>query len=210
MKKLLLTAAALLTLGFANAQEEPATQGFAKGDVFITGAVGFTNTKTGDIKTNTFNVAPKAAYFVTSNIAVGLALGYSHSSQDVYEDDYPNTYKQKINTFSAGAFGRYYFTPTNKFSFFGQLSASFDSYKNEVAGYDSEYKTTGFSGGISPGISYFVSNHFALEATLGALSYNTVKPKSVTSAGTFDNDSTNTFSLDLNLSTIYFGAVYKF
>lgn len=204
MKKLVCSLAALFAFGMANAQETTITsEGFKQGDAFISGSVGFSNQKNGDFKTNTFNVSPKAAYFVSNNIALGVSLGYNAIKQDNFDNGY---YTQKNHSFNAGVFGRYYFTPANKFSFFAQLGADYFTTKTEVAVYNSETTVNGFNIQLAPAISYFVSNHFALEATFGILGYNTRKPNDDFGG----NNSTNTFNFGLNLSNINFGAVYKF
>ncbi|WP_300569030.1 outer membrane beta-barrel protein [Flavobacterium sp.] len=197
MKKVLLSAVALFAFGFANAQESTSAAGFSKGDVFVSGGVGISSTKTGDAKTNGFNFSPKAGYFVTENIAVGLALGFA-STKD--EDDTKDT------NFSAGAFGRYYFTPSSQFSVFGQLGVNMNNTKHEevIGGTTFEAKANGFDVKLAPGISYFVSDHFAIEATFGALGYETSKPDADGA------ESTDTFGLNLNLDSINFGLVYKF
>ena len=203
MKKILLSAVAVMAFGFANAQEATGTKGFAEGDVFLTGSVGFGSEKTGDAKTSQFNISPKAGYFVTSNIALGVQLGYtSETETDV--NGLGETVDVDTNTFEAGAFGRYYFTPARDFSFFGQLSVGYTSSKTEVEGEDGEYKENGFNLGLAPGISYFVSEHIALEATFGLLGYNTAKPD-VDGA-----ESTDTFNIGANFNDINFGIVYKF
>lgn len=61
MKKVILTVAAIFAFGFANAQETT-EGGFANGDVFITGAVGFGSSKTGEAKTNSFEVSPSVGF----------------------------------------------------------------------------------------------------------------------------------------------------
>ena len=67
-----------------------------------------------------------------------------------------------------------------------------------------EYEANGFNIGLAPGVSYFVSSNFALEASIGLLSYDTTKPD-------FDGaESTDTFDLNLNLNNISLGLVYKF
>ena len=80
MKKVLLSAVALVAFTFANAQEgeKSANGGFSKGDVFVTGAVTFgsTNDKDFDVKTNGFEIAPQVGYFLTENIAIGGKIGY--------------------------------------------------------------------------------------------------------------------------------------
>ena len=67
MKKLLLSALAVCAFTFSNAQETETTEtaGFAKGDMMISGAFGFSSESTGDVKDNSFTIAPRFAYFVS-------------------------------------------------------------------------------------------------------------------------------------------------
>lgn len=189
---------ALLAFGFANAQETTTENGgFSKGDLFLSGSVGYGSDEdfNGD-KTNEFNVSPKAGYFVTNNIAVGLSLGYTNGKTE--QDGEADT---KTNEFNVGAFGRYYFTPASQFSIFGELGVGYGTLKQEQG--DAEAKYNGFNVGLAPGVSYFISKNFALEATVGLLGYTSVK-----------NDDTDakadSFDLGLNLGDINFGIVYKF
>ncbi|TRW24774.1 porin family protein [Flavobacterium zepuense] len=216
MKKILFIAA-LMVCGFANAQEtvtETAPEGFKKGDIILTGAIGFGTSKTGEIKRTSYGVTPSAAYFVTNNIALGVSLGYSHFKQDSYiniDGFYPQRYDEVLNSFSADAYGRYYFTPASKFSIFGQLSAGFFTSKREVKDTAIEYTNNGFDATLAPGISYFISSHLALEASFGFINYRTVEPTTTDYYGNeIDEDSTDNFSANLYLSNIYFGLVYKF
>ncbi|HEX9980719.1 MAG TPA: porin family protein, partial [Flavobacterium sp.] len=64
--------------------------------------------------------------------------------------------------------------------------------------------TNGFGVSVSPGVSYFISSHFALEATIGALSYETSKPD------VDDAEATDTFGLNVDLTDITLGLIYKF
>jgi outer membrane protein W len=201
MKKVLLTAVAVLAFGFVKAQDS----GYSKGNVFLTGSVGIISEKTADQKFSGVLFAPKAGYFVTENIAVGLGLGIQSSK----DDNGVNTLV-KNNEFAVGAFGRYYFTPGSQFSVFGQLGFDITSSKNtrEVTTgpitTTTESKSNGFNVALAPGVNYFLSKHFALEATWGILSYKTDKPDV---AGA---DATNTFNLGLDLTSINLGLTYKF
>lgn len=196
MKKVILSVAAVFAFGFANAQET-VSEGFTNGDVFISGAVGFESSKTGDAKTNVFEVAPSVGFFVTPNIAVGGRVGFVSQKEEVALED-----EIKTTTFTIGAFGRYYFTPASKFSLFGELGVNYGNAKVEQG--PDEIKADGFGVEIAPGVSYFLAKNFAIEATWGVLGYNTVKPD-------FDGaESTDTFQFGLNLRDINFGIVYKF
>lgn len=203
MKKILLSAAAVMAFGLVSAQESTGSAGFKQGDVFASGAVGYSSEKTGDNKSDQFTVIPRAAYFVTDNIALGAQIGYTTGTETV-EGPFGGSVDQDTNVFSAGVFGRYYFTPARNFSFFGQLGVDFATAKTEIEGVPGEAKANGFNVGLAPGISYFVSDHIALEATFGLLGYNSVKPD-VDGA-----ESTDTFDIGFDLENINFGIVYKF
>lgn len=200
MKKIVLTVAAVFAFGFANAQEET-SEGFKKGDAFISGAVGFGSTKTGDFKTSEFEIAPSAGYFVTENIAVGVSVGYLSSKIDAGTADVKNS------TFSVGAFGRYYFTPASKFSIFGQLGVNYLSYDNEFDPETQtvgEFKGNGFGVKVAPGVSYFLAKNFAIEASFGVLGFETTKPDADGA------EKTNSFDFGLDMRDIKLGLVYKF
>ena len=200
MKKIILSALAVCAFTFSNAQETETTTetaGFAKGDMFISGQVGFGSDSTGDSKDNSFTLAPRVAYFVSENIAVGVKLGYtSTKSEDLGMDDV------KTNMLEVGAMARYYFTPAAKFSLFGELGANFNTNKWEQGAAESD--SAGFGVNVGPGINYFVSNNFAIEAGWGALGYNT------NDNGGNGAESTDSFGLNVNMEAITFGLVYKF
>ena len=210
MKKIILSAVALMAFSLSYAQEDASATGFSQGDVFLSGSAGFSSTKTGDAKHNVFNVIPRAGYFVSNNIAIGLQAGYS---KDTTTDIGPVTGElldTDITTIEIGAFGRYYFTPASKFSLFADLSVSYGTVKREqdaLAGEDIitvEDKFNGVFAGFAPGVNYFISDHLALEATFGVLNYSTIKPDADGA------ESTDNFEIGLNMSDISLGLIYKF
>ncbi len=198
MKKLILSVAAIFAFGFANAQETT-EGGFANGDVFISGAVGFGSQKQGDAKVSSFEVAPSVGFFVTPNIALGGRLGYESTKDETTE------FETKNNTFSVGVFGRYYVTPASKFSVFGELGVDYATTKSEIdAPGAEEQKFDGFGVQVAPGVSYFLGKNFAIEAKWGVLGYSSVKS---------DEDgaeATKSFAFGLDLRDINFGLIYKF
>jgi len=200
-----------MAFGLSNAQEATDGNGFSQGDVFISGSVGYNSTETGDAKRTDFNVIPRAGYFVTSNIAIGLQLGYSKQVSTVEGAISGEELESSDTTTEFGVFGRYYFSPAGNFSLFADVSAAYGSIKQEDDFFDPfdgvstvESKANGFFAGFAPGVNYFISDHFSLEATFGVLSYSTVNPDDE------EADSTNNFNIGLNLSNINLGIVYKF
>lgn len=201
MKKIILSALAICAFTFSNAQEtatETSTEsvGFAQGDMFISGSFGIMSTSTGDAKENSFTIAPRAAYFLSDNIAVGMKLGYMSEKGD----DAAGVENMDMSTLTVGAMARYYMTPASKFSLFGEFGVDYMSMDNKLA----EYKLNGFGLAVSPGVSYFVSSNFAIEATWGALGYSSVK------GDWTDAESTDGFELGLNMESLNLGLLYKF
>jgi opacity protein-like surface antigen len=193
MKKLILSAAAVLAFGFANAQDvDGGSKGFAKGDVFLTGAFGYGSNETGNNKETNFTVAPSAAIMLSDNIALGAEITYnSQKAENGFADTADNS------MFGFGVYGRYYFTPANDFSLFAQLGVGYATGEDKINNMDVD----GFGVEFAPGINYFVSEHFALQATWGVLSYTTMD---------IDGTSSDSFNFGVNLSDINFGLVYKF
>jgi outer membrane protein W len=207
MKKIIFAAAALFAFGFANAQdtkeESAGGMGFANGDIFITGSVGFSSHKvpagTEDIKTNEFNISPSVGFFVSDNIAVGARLGYtSVKTDDGFGDDVTS------DMFSIGAFGRYYATPANQFSMFVELGFNYNSTTDNDGTGGEDFKSNGFDIALAPGISYFVSDNWAIEASIAALRYETNKPD------TDGAEATTDFGLNVDFSNVAIGVIYKF
>lgn len=210
MKKIILSAVALMAFSLSHAQEDASGTGFSQGDVFLSGSAGFSSTKTGDQEHNVFNIVPRAGYFVNNNIAIGLQVGYSKDAATNVGPVTGELLDTDMTTIEVGAFGRYYFTPANNFSLFVDLSVSYGTVKREqdaVAGDDIitvEDKFNGFFAGFAPGVNYFISDHFALEATFGLINYSTIKPDADGA------ESTDNFDIGLNMSNISLGLIYKF
>ena len=196
MKKIILTAVALLAFGFANAQEEgKGNGGFAKGDVFVSGAFSIGSEKTGDDKSNGFEIEPKVGYFVTENIAIGGKLGFaSYKAEDTFGDT------DDLSALTVGAFGRYYMTPASQFSLFGQLGFDYSTIDDKLA--DVQENEFGLNLGL--GLSYFVSNNWSIEATWAGLGYTS------NDNGGNGAEKTNSFGLGADLRAISFGVNYKF
>lgn len=200
MKKSLLSIVALLAVGALSAQEsETVSEGFKAGDAFITGSVSYDYTKNDASKVNQFGVGPSVGYFVSDKIALGISGTYSTIKSEGIT--YPSVNKTK--SYSAGVFGRYYFTPANKFSFFGNLRVSYNHNKldsNQVT----ERTGSGFGVQAGPGINYFISPRFSLQTSLGFLSYGSSKTK----LGGVESTS-NGFNAGLDFSNLSFGLLYK-
>ncbi|WP_299124743.1 outer membrane beta-barrel protein [uncultured Winogradskyella sp.] len=194
MKKLLLMAA-VAVFGFTNinAQDDKTTGGFANGDVYASGSIGFNSAKFGEAKSNSLEFSPAVGFFISDNIAleVNLLIG---SGEDANDD--------KTSSFGGGLGATYFFTPAGQFSFTLGAGVAYQTSKEEFnGGGEAKFNTFGFA--VAPGVNYFVSDCIALRASIGALSYASSKLDGA------DDASTN-FGLNLDLSNIDFGITYKF
>jgi opacity protein-like surface antigen len=207
MKKVLLTALAVFAFTFANAQEEETKSngGFAQGDLFVSGAVTFGSSKTGDFKASSFELAPKVGYFVTENIAVGAMIGLTSEKVEL-GDDATNS------GLAFGAFGRYYFTPANQFSLFAELGFNYTSLDSEffidtdgsIVAPGGSFETKEIGLGLGLGMNYFVSSNFSIEAGVGVLGYTS------NDNGGDGAEKTNTFAFGGDWRAVTFGVNYKF
>ncbi len=194
MKKVLLVIA-MVAAGFtANAQEKSkAKGGFAKEDIYITGAIGYNNAS-GGADASAYTISPSVGYFISDNIALELGLTFGGT-------DVAGFGETSSLGFSLGA--NYFFTPEKDFSFIVGAALGYTTVGTEFAGVEGP-DTNVFAIAVAPGINYFVSESIALRATVGALSYTSSK-LDVDGA-----ESVNNFGINLNLSAIQFGLTYKF
>ena len=203
MKKVLLTAVAVLSLTFVNAQEEEkAGFGFSKGNVIVEGNLGFgsTNDKNTEVKTSNFEFNPKVGYFVSDKFAIGVELGVGSNKEET-----AGTETNKNSNFNAGVFGRYYFLDLGqRFKTYAEAGLGMTSGKFSLA--DTKY--SGFGAGAGLGINYFVSESFAINFGLtDILSYSTAKVDGGENVSEF-NGNVNVF--DNFFSTAQFGLTFKF
>jgi hypothetical protein len=198
MKKFLLTAAAVFALSFANAQEK-SNEGFSKGDVFMSGSINLSNSKwaaSGNYQESAFTLAPSLGYFVSENFALGLGLNVSNATAKATS----SSTESKTSTVGLALMGRYYFTPSSKFSSF--VHGEFDYLTMTMD--PGSVKVNGMGFGVAPGFNYFVSKNLALETSFAILSYSTAK------ADVSGAEAATNFKLGLDLSKINFGLAYKF
>ncbi len=212
MKKILLAGAVAL-FGLSNAQ-------IAKGTTYLSGSVGYSQKETnnGNYKEENFNVLPRVGYFVNTNLAIGLGVGYQNDKTTTTTNS-PLTVSEGITkkpAFVVEPFVRKYWTLSDKLYFFGQLAVpmQFGKTKEETNtvttvgnstvsnSTSTEAKYTQIGVTVKPGLDYFLNKNWTIEATIGEFGYNNFKPK--------DGDATNNYNFGLKLSSVTFGVKYVF
>ena len=185
---------------FANAQDKKeSSEGFGKGDLYLTGTAGFSNTKTGDAKTDGFTLSPGVGYFLTENIALEGQLTYE-SGKDNNTAAFPGV-DVKTTGFGIAAGAKYFWTPASKFSLSLGAKISYMSTKVEVGGASGTQKEIGLN--IPVGLNYFLNDSFAITSSWGGFGYSS------NDNGGNGAEKTNSFNLGLDMSTISFGLLYK-
>lgn len=212
MKKILLAGAVAL-FGLSNAQ-------IAKGTTYLSGSVGYSQEETnnGNDKKENFNVLPTVGYFVNTNLAIGLGVGYQ-TEKNTLTRTMGNTVSESVTkqpAFVVAPFVRKYWTLSDKLYFFGQLAVPMQFGKTETEtnsvttvgntvvtnSTSTEAKYTKIGVTVKPGLDYFLNKNWSIEATIGEFGYSNYKPK--------DGDATNNYNFGLNLSSVTFGVKYVF
>lgn len=180
---------------------ENTNHGFAKGNVFITGTVGYNASEDNDYKTKNWAVGPAAGYFLSDKIALGISINYTEGET---KNKHRFVSPSKNNNLSLSVFGRYYFTPLNRFSVFGEISGGYNKGKYNIGVYPGDTSTKGYNIQAGPGVNYFISPHFALQSYLGLISY--VSSENGKAPYALESKSLN---IGLNANTINLGLLYK-
>ncbi len=154
---------------------------------------GFSSLETEEgTKLTNWGLAPEIGYFVTDKLAVGLGLFYTSSCYDLNEEGID---KLTLNTFGVNPYVRYHFIAKGAFKMYGQADFIYASAKQDADGAES---TDFFSVGVKPGVSYNLSDCFAINATFGNLGYEDMK------------DTYSRFGLNLDMSSLKFGFTVSF
>jgi len=216
MKKLVLAGAVAL-FGLSNAQ-------IAKGTAYLSGSVGYSQVESdnGNYKKENFNVLPTVGYFVGTNLAVGVGVGYqTEKTTETTTTTLPGATVvsediTKKPAFVVAPFVRKYWTLSDKLYIFGQLAVPMQFGKTETesnsvvttgsttstTSVSTEAKYTQVGVTVKPGLDYFLNKNWSIEATIGEFGYSNYKPK--------DGDATNNYNFGLNLSSVTFGVKYVF
>ena len=148
-----------------------------KGDTLLGGNISFSSgTGSSNDPTNPdhehqsyFSFSPSVGKAVKDNLLAGFDLLYAHSSSS--SNDGSTGYSEKINTYGAGVFLRWYKYLGANFSIFGQgrLGGTYSDQRdlNSVSSSsNADQKTYNINLGFYPGLAYAISNRFQVEMGL--------------------------------------------
>ncbi|MDB5234264.1 MAG: hypothetical protein JWR44_1257 [Hymenobacter sp.] len=224
-------------------------QSIAAGTVSLTGNVGYSRssstitssyigigggtvgTYTNEATNSQFGAFSSVGYFVASNLAIGVSLGYdsrksaqkttststpSFPALTALPDLDPNT------TVRAGAFVQYYKFFGEQFAVIGTMGGGYQHAKSYAYLYNNggnlpiatTYKGNGYYAELTPGIIFFPIPRIGISASIGSLGFshfNNDVPETAgfTPPNSYKNTSDN-FSSGFGLDHLAFGGTYYF
>lgn len=180
MKKLLVL---ILAIGFLSIESKAQMQ---KGSWMMEGSVGlersrsyFPNTDEKSNPVSGFSLHPKAGFFVSDNLAVGVSglLGNTWNKNKVYDQNIPYQFKKSNQlTYGGGFFIRKYLPINESLSFFSEIGSEISWVKNRVvfnepAGEEaSQYRKTVSAQGIL-GLQYLISPKLGVNMQTNLIQY---------------------------------------
>ncbi|NOU61393.1 hypothetical protein [Marinifilum caeruleilacunae] len=130
-----------------------------------------------DIESNNLTLAPQVGVFVNESTLIGLGLTYEHTkNKSSYESMYYNSesYEDKRNLFLINPYLTKYSKLKDKLYFTTRLNLMVGFGKHE------ESKLLAFRANATPGLTYFVSDKWALTCNVGQIYYNRMRSKLTT------------------------------
>jgi outer membrane protein W len=225
----------LLALGLAsisaNAQNPTsASTGGAipAGTISVGGSIGFntssnksefkiSNNNYSDETTNSqFRFSPAVGYFLADNLAVGLNLGYTATSNKVTRTGPGRTSPNALDastTLRVGPYAQYYKMLSDQFGVLGTLGAGYQSSFTPSYGTNSnnviETRGNGFYAALTPGVIFFPIPRFGISASIGTLGYDRVSTKRSNDADDATASRSN-FGASFGFDQLLFGGTYYF
>lgn len=185
------------------AQNSEPIESINKGTRFIGGSFGFSSTKTEDsFHYTSISIGPGMAFYINDNLAVGGFISYNY-------DKHEQLNVNSTSTFSGAGLNVFLlknYKLVNNVFFTLQPQLSLSSAKQDYSTpQPNDYSVFNFGLGISPGVMFFISKKFALQTSIGGVSYsyNRRKPEN---GG--NSTSTNSFSLNGAFSMSNFAIRY--
>lgn len=174
----------------------------ASGNMMIGGGISFSSQSyqsNSDVGNSSFNFSPDFGYFVADNFAVGAAFRLGTSTNDNAIS------KTQTTTVGFGPYARYYkFTSNENFAFFGQAQFLLSSStEDDTPGDETKSSFVEFS--ISPGFSYFLTKHWALDLRFQGLVITSTDPNKDN-----DDDKSTVITFGINSFSPTFGVRYHF
>lgn len=193
-----------VTLSHAQGEKKKDEQSylFSKGDYYASGTINYSSFKNPESSdTQRLTLSPSVGYFISNHFALnaGLIFASNNGQSNI------NNAESEDKTTGITLGSTYFFSPKKQFTFSVKLEGVFSKRNVSLTNsFDGDINSTQVI--LSPGFNYFISEHFALQLSTGALSY----VKSNTDNTSLDSFNFSEFGANLSLSNIGLGVIYKF
>jgi hypothetical protein len=186
-----------------------------KGNIMVTGDLSIRNaTHKQDSNTPNplvnkyanYTVKPGVGFFISDRQAIGIAFELTNNT---YKTIYNTGHNLRISTiFKAAFFTRKYIPLTEHLAFFTNLSLgpNADLTRNSPNS-NQKYKTTSIELKLLPGVTYFINEKWAIEATFGSAYLNHSWIKNENNNSVTKNRQWSS-GLNLDMTSFYFGMQY--
>ena len=174
----------------------------------------FNSTTQDGQKTFSIGFMPKVGYIINNKLAFGVGFGLS-SSKTTTPKEISTSGEEEIDKsfdWAFSPFARYYFARSGNFSLFGEadLALGGGNSKSSIGGTTDEGpKSITVLIGVSPAVSYDLSNKFTIEASMGGINYNVTTSKQ-TIGEDKEKYTTSGFNFTVGLNNLTFGGIFKF
>lgn len=181
MKKILMTLVVAAMAVSVNAQ------------VYVGGSVGVGSVKLGSADAETtYKFVPEVGYNLSSDWAVGVALGYQKGACSLGNGSYAQDVKTEL--LQVSPYVRYTAVKSKLVNVFVDGGVGLGSYKDVG---------TQFNIGLRPGLAVNLSDNINFVAHVGFVGFESFNPKG-------DGDSSNTVGVDLDGNNVTFGLYFNF
>lgn len=180
-------------------------------------------------KNNYFSGTLNYGYMIRTNLALGTLFRYNYSDQSYRTDNttsssfWPKENIGKYQSYAMGVFARKYWPlGESMFAFYVQGSVSYglgtytsrQMYLENSSG-EYTYRNTGRKEEIltlrmTPGLVYFINEHFGAECSMGNITYTTTKSRYFYDEQQTGESNGNNLRANFSVSAFYIGLNYYF
>lgn len=155
-----------------------------------------------------FVVAPSLGYALKNNLVLGAQIQFLAIRQTTDGDDFERQFAPDLQTYGFSFFPYLKkYVNINKVLLFNlQGGIGYESIKQEDYNANETININQFSVGVTPGLTFSLSNTLALVADFGFIGYSNAKTKD--SRDFVDDIKSNNFEISLNASNVLVGLVY--
>ncbi|QNF33493.1 porin family protein [Adhaeribacter swui] len=188
------------------------------GTTFIGGSASFSNrtdknTRNPDIDnksvSTSYSLYPKAGYFITDNIALGLGINYYSNRTKYKESSIDESFRGKQHSLGINPFARYYKMLGEKIGFFGQFTLSYENGKSKNNDFIYQ-KQTSFGASLAPGFVFFATPKIGIETTIGNFGYFRYINKYYSQDQNPTEDKTNQLAANVEANNVFLGINFYF